>query len=571
MTMKRRTVAADLQMVGEDEVLIRMSTGQRARDGHILEPMGCVLDNYRTNPIQLWQHDPNEPVGCNADITPSADCITARTTFAPIGISPMADKVRGLVKSGVVRSVSIGFEVIDAVPIDPKQPRGGLRVSKWELLECSFVSVPADTGAVVTARSVADADWKVGAAKGLAIEDSDDWDGSAAEVSIFEHAGGEDFDPAQARKGFLVYNATEPKLRGSYKLPIAHEVDGALKVPKGAIRAAASRLAQTDIPEDVKTAAGKVLDHYKEKAGMTEDEARAFAAKRTRFLVDRPRAVRDLYDVAGLAHMLMHLGWLHGSAVWEAEMEADDSKVPAMLGEALKGLGETLVAMTTEEVNELLTGKGLDAVPPVEDVVLVEERAHVARGKTPAIRAWRIAGAAMLQRAGKALSQANAEKIGQASGHLDLAGSRAEEAAGHQAKAAEHGEALSDSHAKAATAHDKMAAAIEAANGSAPEDVTKALAKVQQAHKQVGKHLDAIGDRAAAIGDVQADAQGAIAGAQRCVRAASRCVRAVQDDTDVTDVQTSDGDGESDGTANDRALSHDARQRRAAALRRRAA
>lgn len=587
--MQRRTVPAEVSMMGENQARIRMSTGNRARDGHILPPEACVLDNYRANPIQLWQHNPDEPIGRNDEITVGPDGIDAITTFAPPGVSPTADRIRGLVKADIIRGVSIGFEIIDAEPIDPNRPRNGLRATHWELLECSFVSVPADTGAVVTARAVTEADWKMGASRDLAIDDSDAWDGAAAERSIFEHAGGDDFDPATARKGFLFYDAAHPKERGSYKDPIAHVVDGELKVPKGAIRAAASRLPQTDVPDDVRSSAEAVLDHYKEKAGMTTtDDGRAFAAKRIRMLtgklaqrqlmgspnpievfeIEGPR-VRGLYDVACLAHMLEHLGWIHGSAVWEAEVEGDDSKVPAMIGEALKGLGESLIAMTTEEVNELLTGKGLDEVPPVEDVVVVEERAFVMAGKTPAIRVWRQGRAAMMLRAGKAISQANAAKIDEASGHLADAGARAEESAGHQAKASEHTEALTDSHARATTAHAKMAAAIEDANGSAPADVAAKIAKVQQAHKQIGTHLAAIGDRAAAIGDAQADAQGAIAGAQRCVRSAMRCVRSVQDangDTDTTDIQTSSGDGESGGTENDRAFTADARSRALAAL-----
>jgi HK97 family phage prohead protease len=156
MTMRRRFVTADISIVGENEVLIRMTTDALARDGDILVPGGCVLDNYLQNPIQLWQHDPSEPVGTNSDIVVRPDCIEARTTFAPAGVSPVADKVRGLVKSGIIRSVSVGFEPLDAEPIDPAKPLRGLRITKWELLECSFVSIPADPGAVVTARAVAD-------------------------------------------------------------------------------------------------------------------------------------------------------------------------------------------------------------------------------------------------------------------------------------------------------------------------------------------------------------------------------------------------------------------------------
>lgn len=140
--------------LGDDEVEIVMSTGFIARDGHILVPEGADLDDYRRNPIFLWQHDPKTPVGTAPEVAVDGNAIRARVKFATLGISHEADKIRGLVKDGVINAVSVGFDPIEGEPIDPKRPRGGQRFSKWKLLECSFVSVPADTGAVVTAREL---------------------------------------------------------------------------------------------------------------------------------------------------------------------------------------------------------------------------------------------------------------------------------------------------------------------------------------------------------------------------------------------------------------------------------
>lgn len=119
-------------------------------------------------------------------------------------------------------------------------------------------------------------DWKCGASRDLPIDEDAGWDGPAAEASIFEHAGGDDFDPAVARTGFLAYDASAPKLRGSYKLPFATVSDGKLTAMASGIRAAASRLPQTDIPDATKGEAKAVLDHY--EAAMKKSaplEARA--------------------------------------------------------------------------------------------------------------------------------------------------------------------------------------------------------------------------------------------------------------------------------------------------------
>src|SRR6185437_13271486 len=209
----------------------------------------------------------------------------------------------------------------------------------------------------------------------------------------------------------------------------AHAVNGELKVPKGAIRAAASRLPQADILDDVKKRAQSVLDHYKEKAGIGEedekDSERALKAKLTRALALAPRIPvlrRGLYEVAGLAHLLQHMGYCHDASEFEAAIEGDNSPVPGMIGEALVAVGKALVAMTQEEVSELLEGKDLE-IEEEDDIelveVTVEERAFIAAAKTPRVRAWRRGIA--LARAGRTLSAANEKRLEQAADHHERA------------------------------------------------------------------------------------------------------------------------------------------------------
>jgi HK97 family phage prohead protease len=293
MTMIRRVVPAQITAMGDDEVEIVMSTAFIARDGHILMPEGCILDNYRRNPIQLWQHDPDHPVGRNEDIQVRPDAITALCRFAPLGISRKADEIRGLVKARILNAVSVGFDVLESEPLDPKKPRGGLRITKWELLECSFVSVPADTLAVVTARANKD-----------------------------------------------------------------HNM--------------------TDEPE------------------RTAEIARALKLARARVRRDDTKPVfkRGLYGVAQLAYLVAELGYTKQEAEWEAAIEEDSSKVPGMIGEALMTLGEALVAMTQEEVAELMANVGID-------VEIDDDEEPVARTHA---EAWGRAKLALTTRAGKKMS-----------------------------------------------------------------------------------------------------------------------------------------------------------------------
>lgn len=122
------------------------------REGDVLLPGGCIVDNYRRNPIVLLSHDPTRPIG-NAAISIQAGRVEALITFSPQGASRDADEICALAKAGVLRAVSVGFRPIESVPIDPNKPWAGRKFTSWELMELSIVAVPANSEALVIARS----------------------------------------------------------------------------------------------------------------------------------------------------------------------------------------------------------------------------------------------------------------------------------------------------------------------------------------------------------------------------------------------------------------------------------
>jgi hypothetical protein len=109
--------------------------------------------------------------------------------------------------------------------------------------------------------------WVLGGSRNLPVVEDESWEGPAAQAQIFALAG---FDtespkPEIARRGFLVYDASAPTLKGSYKLPFAIVRNGRLVASRAGLRAAAQRLPQTDISSELMSRAQNILDSYKEK------------------------------------------------------------------------------------------------------------------------------------------------------------------------------------------------------------------------------------------------------------------------------------------------------------------
>jgi len=153
--MQQRFFSGEVEPLGDREIGVIAATSKLARDGNILEISGMDLSNYRKVPIVLYQHDRMQPVGIATALGVVGDSLAARIRFADAGVSVVSDQACALCKAGILRGISIGFDPdwSTAEPIDPKNPRGGKRFRKSELLEISVVSIPADTGATVVARS----------------------------------------------------------------------------------------------------------------------------------------------------------------------------------------------------------------------------------------------------------------------------------------------------------------------------------------------------------------------------------------------------------------------------------
>jgi hypothetical protein len=136
------TVTATAGIEG-DSHRIKISAINPDRDGDRVFPSGCDYKNYLKNPVVLWAHNDRDlPVATASHIDIVGDEIFADIKFLPG--DAFAARVENAYKRGFVRAQSIRFSIKESKP----NSFGGLDIKRWELLEISFVCIPAHQDAV---------------------------------------------------------------------------------------------------------------------------------------------------------------------------------------------------------------------------------------------------------------------------------------------------------------------------------------------------------------------------------------------------------------------------------------
>jgi HK97 family phage prohead protease len=116
---------------GTFEVIITTENLDRYQE--VIKLDGWDLAHYRNNPVVLWGHDHHTlPVGVATTVEIADGKMVAKGKFAP---HAFAQTIRQLYDMGVLRATSVGFI---------EKEREGNLITKAELLEFSFVSVPAN-------------------------------------------------------------------------------------------------------------------------------------------------------------------------------------------------------------------------------------------------------------------------------------------------------------------------------------------------------------------------------------------------------------------------------------------
>ncbi len=118
------------------------STNALDRAGDIIQPDAWTkggLESYKGNPIILFNHDYNKPIGRATDLS-----VTDNGLDISAKISKAAGDITQLVKDGVLGAFSVGFRCKDS---EYMTETDGYKIKDAELFEVSVVSVPCNQNA----------------------------------------------------------------------------------------------------------------------------------------------------------------------------------------------------------------------------------------------------------------------------------------------------------------------------------------------------------------------------------------------------------------------------------------
>jgi HK97 family phage prohead protease len=131
------------------------STPSTDRMGDVVDPQGA---KFKLPIPLLWQHDSSDPIGWVTSAKVTSKGIEVEGEIADIAqegeLKNRLLKAWQMLQAKLVRGLSIGFNSIESARIDGTY---GIKFMKWEWLELSAVTIPANQDASITAIKSADA------------------------------------------------------------------------------------------------------------------------------------------------------------------------------------------------------------------------------------------------------------------------------------------------------------------------------------------------------------------------------------------------------------------------------
>lgn len=126
------------------------NTGGEDRIGDIILPSAWNMDNFKKNPIILFNHDYDSPVGRGVDVKIKDGGLFLEAEIGnPSSGYPLTKtqlETRSLLAQGILKAFSVGFWPKDG---DYDEEKGVFIFTDVELLEVSIVSVPCQQDSLV--------------------------------------------------------------------------------------------------------------------------------------------------------------------------------------------------------------------------------------------------------------------------------------------------------------------------------------------------------------------------------------------------------------------------------------
>jgi len=132
------------------------NSGQADRWQEVMPEDCWKLDNFKLNPIMLYNHDHGKPIGRVLKLTPTdkgLEFVAEIGVGSDFGLTETQKEVRALIAQGVLNTLSVGFIAHDWA-WEGKDGRDVMVYKSAELTEISVVTVPMDALATITGVSV---------------------------------------------------------------------------------------------------------------------------------------------------------------------------------------------------------------------------------------------------------------------------------------------------------------------------------------------------------------------------------------------------------------------------------
>ena len=248
------------------------------RDGESILVEGWDFQNFMKNPVILFGHnywDMHCIVGAATEVYVEGNSVIVEGVFAN---TQEGQYIRQLYDDGILKTVSVGFI--------PHEKNGNV-ITKAELLELSFVPVPANPEAISLEKTISFALKSFGIKMVMPVVECDmadqsvAWDITTALQNIEAYAegtpeegGDNEQDPADPiidykkyAEAFAWFDDSMPENVSSYKLPHHDVMDGKLMVIWEGVKAAMDNLisGNSGVPEeDAQGCYDHLAAHYKQ-------------------------------------------------------------------------------------------------------------------------------------------------------------------------------------------------------------------------------------------------------------------------------------------------------------------